>query len=254
MGTQFPEPDSLGSIFAAQEAKITQLTTSPNAQYSTIKNGALTVLNASNVPQINIGNYTFASGPHTGTTIYGMVVLDALGNPVLVFGEQPDGTFGMASYDTAGNARSTVGQLPSSDYGLGVYSRANDGTYQEVLPASVVTSSAAQAITSTSQTSLGVGPTVTIGASGKAIVRLAAYVATTTNNQSGTVTVYIDGVTASTEIVVGNTGTAIAVSAEAVTEATGLTPGSHTFVAYATSSLSGTAVNISEIAVEVQPI
>jgi hypothetical protein len=237
-----------------------------------VQGGGTDYTDINGTPTIDIGAYTYTSGPWSGVTINSIVCFDALGNPTIVVGPQPNGkrgigiynqsgvlltlidTNGMANFDSTGQPRATVGILPSGDAGLAVYDRSNSGVYQELLPASVVTSAGLQTITSTSQTSLGVGPTATIGASGKAIVRLAAYVGTTASNQSGTVTVYIDGVTASTEIVVGNTGTQIAVSAEAVTEATGLTPGSHTFVAYATSSLSGTAVNVSEIAVEVQPI
>jgi hypothetical protein len=50
----------------------------------------------------------------------GLAVTDATGAPVVVHGQQPDGSFGSAAYDTSGNMRAQIGQLPGGHVGVRV--------------------------------------------------------------------------------------------------------------------------------------
>ncbi len=152
MGTQLPTPDNLATELRSIHQDIQRLATSPQSNFSTIKEGATRVLDGSNNERIVHGAYTFPAGPFVGVTIYAMVSLDPAGHPILVIGQQPDGTYGLGMYTTAGvrivdlgvggltsydageHPRTQVGLLANGDYGTAVYSPANDGTYQELRP------------------------------------------------------------------------------------------------------------------------
>jgi hypothetical protein len=268
MGTNLPRPTDMGAMYAALAAQSKHQALSPAAGYQTIRDAAMAILNAGNLEQVSLGKYTFTSGPHTGAVVYGLVQFDGLGYPVVVVGQQPTGDYGIgiynpsgilvtlldsrglaiynqggtlitridgagvASFDTAGQPRSISGLLPSGDFGLGVYSRANDGTYQELLPS---VSSADSSILTTSSTSfVAGGPSVnaTVGASGTVLVTAASYcsMSATSAGETAVVGVSVDG-TAAVEVLAVGTGSLAYIAAQAGSTITvpGLTPGSHSF-------------------------
>lgn len=158
-------------------------------------------------------------------------------------------------YAPAGNRRTIMGALINGDFGTAVYSRANDGSYQEVLPLAVGPT-AGPATVSATYTYVGGDVTTTVGASGTVLIRGTADLIMTAANVGVKGGIVIDGgsgtIYAETVLSVsgGNTAQGTVTRAEKVA---GLTPGSHTFAYYGAATTAGTA-SVTGVTVEVQPL
>jgi hypothetical protein len=148
-------------------------------------------------------------------------------------GQQLDGTTDLRVFDNAGNARTNLRQLSSGDYGLSVTDPL--GNTSEICPTQAALVNNSESTTSTAFTNLATyGPSVTsyIGASGKALVFFGAFVQVPAGT-AGNVGVSIDGSTPTTSLSAAfgiNATTGGAASVASFNIATGLSPGSHTFV------------------------
>jgi hypothetical protein len=210
---------NLRDTFSRQQAAVQQqidaITRFSQLGNSTIKDGAVIVLDANGAARVSMGEYIWPTYPHIGAVVNGLVVFDGSGNPVLVDGLLPDGTYALAVYDSAGRERTRIGTLTSGGYGLQV----NDpvtAAANEVLPMTMDYQTAGPAAT-TSTTPVtfgsagGTAPSVTayIGASQDAQIMVSCNCATTNSTEDLRLYLTIDGVlqSSTTAILLGNEGT-----------------------------------------------
>jgi hypothetical protein len=247
-------PDTFSRQQAAMQLQIDQITRFSQLGNSTITDGALLILDANGTVRVSMGQYVWPSAPHAGVTVNGLVIFDGSGNPVLVNGVLPDGTYALAAYDSLGRERTRIGALTSGDYGLQVTDTAGNG--REVLPVYDISGAGPYTVASMTATSL-VSGTAPVGMSGQAYVTLTATLAATSSSGlNATVSLYVDGVATSLQMPVGNNGpTGVAeLSLSGRTLLTGMSTGSHTFAVYIQLSTTPETVQITNIAVQVEPI
>jgi hypothetical protein len=258
-------PDTPSRTQADLQRQIDAALRSSQLGNSTIREGALLILDADGAARLSLGEYIWPSGIHAGTAVYGLVVFDAGGFPVIVEGQQPDGTYGRGVYDDTGHLlvfegaagftagpvslgtngitisdgtriRAALGHLPDGDYGLSVTDTV--GNTQEVLPTVIDEIDTQITVTSTTDVSSG-GPSqaAVIGASGAVELTISAYIALGQSNTTGGVSLYIDGGFALAPLALSSQGVPIAANCSTTRLITGLSPGNHTFeLRYKTST------------------
>ena len=118
MGSYNPQPDTLGTLISDLQARVTRMETSPAANFSAIRDGALVVVDSNNLLRMQLGKYEWPTSPWEGTPIFAQVTFDAFGNPIVVTGQQPDGTYVQAtSRAQRGRTGPTnAGQPPQREY------------------------------------------------------------------------------------------------------------------------------------------
>lgn len=196
-----------------------------------------------------------------GTTIYyGLGAYSSSGTLIAFLGEGPNGP-AFAVYNSSGALESQMGELPDGTYGMAQVARqgVSSGNLVDIgLLASPVVAEVDGLVSTTStgyQTSDQCAATATIGSSGAAMVTTGGLVYVSDTNSTGNVGLYIDGTLARDGVmtVENNTGGGVGVSGAGFYVATGLSAGSHTFGLRSKTSLSTSAVNVSDWRIVVQP-
>jgi hypothetical protein len=224
-------PDTFSRQQAAVQQQIDAVTRFSQLGNSTIKDGAVIVLDDAGAARLSIGEYTFAAGPYAGMTIYGTV-----------------------AFDTSGNVRTVFGQLPNGDYGLMVIDSSGNG--REVLPVYEITGAGPYNVATMTATSL-VSGTAPIGKSGNAYVTLTGtLVALSSSGLNATLTLYVDGTATTLALPVGNNGPngVAGMSVSGRTLITGLSNATHNFAAYITLATTPETVQITNVAIQVEPV
>ena len=237
--------DSILSRIAGLERRLVALERSPQLTQSSIKDGALTIFDASEQPIVVLGRQ--ADGR------YGLRVNNASGSEVLRLGEVAAATYGLDAkdpatgnlvqrlvnglltiYDGSGVARVKVGK-DGADFDV----KSLDAAGANAVALSTLARGQAAAFigtpqettSSSSYTDLATnGPeiTLTIGPSGRAIILGGASATTSTNNDTAAIALYVDGALNRlwAQFGISGTGTADIASGALIT---GLSAGSHTF-------------------------
>jgi hypothetical protein len=247
-GSFIPFRAELGSYIADLRRKAEALATTPMAGNQSIKDGALAVLNASNLAEATFGQYRWPTPPWEDNVIYGMVTFDGAGHPIVVAGLQPDGLYGLGIYNGSGEREVLLGQQSTGIYGLGV--RNQDGDLQQV--AGALESDGANVIgcTSTSPVTTTASITAILGPSGQALVTIGAGINTTTT--PGTAQLYVDGSAAPGHSAI-TAGTGIIASVQS-TFLVAPGSGSHTFDIRVFNPGPGGSTNFTGITLVVQPM
>ena len=161
-------------------------------------------------------------------------ILDSSGRVLMVLGNQPDGTVGVASYNPdTGVKQAQMGQQAGGLYGLSVLNTASNKV-QLVAGTAAVSVAAPQFTASTTPVAFADDQvvSVTVGASGQALVMFGCNMGTGGDGDQGTMALSIDGVVSTQYLVrvsCGGVGVGVQASASETILITGLAAGSHTF-------------------------
>lgn len=247
-GQYIPHQDNLGSMIEGLNQRIEALATTPSAGNQSIQEGALAILNASNVTEVLVGEYEWPTAPWASNKIYGLIAFGATGHPLVVVGLQPDGAYGLGMYDVSGVRAVFLGDQGSGLYGLAI--RNQDGVVQQV-GGSVTHTGSSVTLTSGSEVTTTATRQVTLGPSGQAEVTWACSV-TNLSSATAELRLYADGSFVGSSIIGPNSqGTA-----ELTKTVTMGSAGLHTFSlrVYASAATGPNPVNYSDINMIVRPL
>jgi len=277
-GSIIPRKPSLATDMAKMRQQLGNLATSPGLGNSTIRNGALVTTDANGKAQLLLGEYEWPYPP--STVIHGLVVFNGSGVPIIVLGEQPDGsTYGLGFYDATGNLTAistsaaqaytdgagdnllTISQdgmtllTPAGEAAafLGVLDTGNEiyglevagpgGGLQQVGGAISNGGGDVTNVKASSWSSSSTAVRAVVGPSGQALITLNAELATAQgDNQQLMACVGVDGDTTDQYAYITLSSTAATnATVSGTTVATGLTAGQHTFRMFYYSANNGSS-------------
>jgi len=164
-----------------------------------------------------------------------LTVRDAANLTRTQFGLLSDGTYGLGVLDTSG----TLVNMNNFVFGIRTQYINTSQNTSSITPADLATA--------------GPSVTVNVGNSGSVILWMSAFIATTVNNQTGQIFLFVDGTQVDYQLGNSASGTPTGVSTASNRIITGLSAGNHTFALKYQSS-NGSPVNFSARSIIAQPI